>query len=209
MLTGRPEQRRPQQGYRYRTSAGGRPHLKLEQISTQSPFVLDPCPATFHQYILQKTEMHAIGKAFLQTWHRTLHLSKQTPPLWYRDRLREELRERRSARTTWERLSETSDVLFSISRAKYDGFPICKLPWQFSVPSVLVYTYMLAKFSSRWMFYKTLALLCGAHHYRTVCEVINPHKDGKLVEVAVRHQIDPVQFTTIGRKLRRFWPLLP
>ena len=40
MLTGRPEQRRPQQGYRYRTSAGGRPHLNRFQTSLLSSLIL-------------------------------------------------------------------------------------------------------------------------------------------------------------------------
>jgi hypothetical protein len=138
-----------------------------------------------------------------------LGLSRQSPPSWYRDRLREELRERRMAETPWQKLSETSDVFFSISRARYDGFPIRKLPPFVASRHVLLYAYMLAKYTLRWKFYRTAAILCNIHHYDLVREVVNPSKDHKLDEVASRYQIDPVEFKRVGRQLRRVWPLLP
>jgi len=137
-----------------------------------------------------------------------LGLSRQSPPSWYRDRLREELRERRSAKTSWQKLSETSDVFFSISRARYDGFPVRKLPPFVASRDTLLYTYMLAKYTLRWNFYRTAAVLCGTPYDR-VREVVNPGKDYKLDEVASRYQIDPVEFRRVGRRLRRVWPLLP
>jgi hypothetical protein len=68
---------------------------------------------------------------------------------------------------------------------------------------------MLAKYTLRWKFYRTAAILCSAPHYDLVREVVNPSKDHKLDEVASRHQIDPVEFERVGRQLRRVWPLLP
>ncbi|KAF5309271.1 hypothetical protein D9758_019068 [Tetrapyrgos nigripes] len=147
--------------------------------------------------------------AVLKRWHKTLGLSLQSPPSWYRDRLREELRERRSARTFLERLSETSDVYFSIIRARYDGFPIRNLPpFNFSRHSS-VYAYMVAKYSLRWGFYRVTALLCRAPCRYSIREVVNPAKDSKLKEVASRHEVDQDKFIRIGRTLRRVWPLLP
>lgn len=52
-----------------------------------------------------------------------------------------------------------------------------------------------------------VALLCGAP--AAVREVVNPAKDGKLDEVAVRHGINLVAFRRVGRTLRCVWPLLP
>ncbi|OCL13445.1 hypothetical protein AOQ84DRAFT_415280 [Glonium stellatum] len=153
--------------------------------------------------------MRLTGDTLLRRWYGMLGLSRQSPPSWYRDRLREELRERRIAKTPWQKLSETSDVFFSISRARYDGFPIQKLPPFVASRHVLVYAYMLAKYTSRWKFYRTAAILCNAPHYGLVREVVNPSKDHKLDEVASRHQIDPVEFKRVGRQLRRVWPLLP
>jgi hypothetical protein len=147
--------------------------------------------------------------ALLRPWHRMLGLSRQSPPSWYRDRLREELRERRTAKTPWQKLSETSDVFFSISRARYDGFPIRKLPPFVASRHVLLYAYMLAKYTLRWQFYRTAAIFCNIRHYNLMREVVNPSKDHKLDEVASRYQIDPVEFKRVGRRLRRVWPLLP
>jgi len=153
--------------------------------------------------------MRSTGGALLKRWHGMLGLSRQSPPSWYRDRLREELRERRIAKTPWQKLSETSDVFFSSSRARYDGFPVRKVPPFVTSRHVLVYAYMLTKFTLRWKFYRTAAIICNAPHYDSVREVVNPSKDQKLKEVAMRHQIDPVEFKRVCRQLRQVWPLLP
>ncbi|KAF8848882.1 hypothetical protein BDZ45DRAFT_255111 [Acephala macrosclerotiorum] len=153
--------------------------------------------------------MPPIGSRLLKRWHGMLGLSRQSPPSWYRDRLREELRELQIANTTWQKLSETSDVFFSISRARYDGFPVRKLPTFVASRHFLVYAYMMAKYTSRWKFYRTAAALCNAPHCDLVREVVNPSKDHKLDEVASRHQINPVEFGRVARQLRRVWPLLP
>jgi hypothetical protein len=145
----------------------------------------------------------------LRRWHKMLGLSLQSPPSWYRDRLREELRERRTATTFLQRLSETSDVYFSVIRARYDGFPIRNLPPFHASKHTLVYAYMLGKYSLRWGFYRTAAALCRAPSRYSICEVVNPAKDSKLDEVATRHQIDPEKFKRVGRRLRKVWPLLP
>ncbi|KAH8749591.1 hypothetical protein BGZ57DRAFT_945627 [Hyaloscypha finlandica] len=152
--------------------------------------------------------MRLTVNALLRPWHRMLGLSRQSPPSWYRDRLREELRERRAAETPWQKLSETSDVFFSISRARYDGFPIRKLPPFVVSRYLLLYAYMLAKYTLRWKFYRTAGILCNIHYYDIVREVVNPSKDHKLDEVASRYQMDPVEFKRVGRQLRRAWPLL-
>ncbi|KAF9050828.1 hypothetical protein BDZ89DRAFT_1032877 [Hymenopellis radicata] len=136
--------------------------------------------------------------SLLRRWHRMLGLRVQSPPSWYKDRVREELRERRTARTCVQTLSETSDVFFSIMRARYDGFPVRTLPPFVASRHTMVYAYMLGKYSLRWGFYRVVAILCRARH--SVCEVVNPGKDDNLRQVALRHQIDPEVFTRVGRK---------
>jgi hypothetical protein len=152
-------------------------------------------------------EMRSIGFLLLNRWYGMLGLARQSPKSWYRDRIREELRERHTANTPWQKLSETSDVFFSISRAQYDGVPVRKLP-VFVPRHVPVYAYMFVKYTLRWKFYRTAAALCQAPQYELVCEVVNPSKDHKLDEVAFRHQIDPVKFQRVTRRLRQVWPLL-
>ena len=146
---------------------------------------------------------------YLRRWHRMLGLSQQFPRSWHRERLREELRERRVATTPLQKLSESSDVFFSISRARYDGFPIQQLPHFIASRHLLVYAYMVAKYTSRWKFYRTVATLCNAPLCGRVREVVNPRKDFKLEEVARRHQMDPAKFKRVSCQLRRIWPLLP
>ncbi|KAF1809494.1 hypothetical protein P152DRAFT_468344 [Eremomyces bilateralis CBS 781.70] len=112
-----------------------------------------------------------------------LGLSRQTPPSWYRDRVREELQERRSAESFCQKVSETSDVFFPLSRAQYDGFPVRKLPEFVAYHHGLVYSYMITKYTLRWSFYRTAAMLCNVPRYDLVREV-----------VASRHQIDPLEY---------------
>lgn len=147
--------------------------------------------------------------ALLRRWHRLLGLPRQSPPSWHRLRLREELHERRTASTRIHRLSETADVFFTISRARYDGIYSWKLPPFIASRHLPVYAYMLAKYTLRWGFYRTAALFCRVPMARAVCEVVNPAKDGKLDEVSARHGIDVVRFRRVGRRLRWVWPLLP
>ena len=68
---------------------------------------------------------------------------------------------------------------------------------------------MLAKFTLRWKFYRIAAIMCNAPRPDLVREVVNPSKDQKLEQVASRHQIDPVKFKIVGRRLLQIWPLLP
>lgn len=144
---------------------------------------------------------------FLKLWHGGMGLQRQVPCSWHGDRLREEEQELGEARTYLEKLSEASDVLFTISRAQHDGFDIRPLPSLYDRKYTLAYLYMVGKFSSRWLFYMTASLLLRAPH--AVREVVNPTKNEKLLQVAIRHQVDPVRFTRVCLKLLRIWPLLP
>ncbi|KAI1427762.1 hypothetical protein F5Y12DRAFT_734970 [Xylaria sp. FL1777] len=152
--------------------------------------------------------LRTMGRIILRRWHKLLNLPRQSPLSWHRDRYREELSELHDAKTRLEKLSEASDVFFALSRAKYDGFPIADLP-SFRTHHIAIYGYMLAKYTSRWAFYRVLAFLCKSPSHSMVREVVNPSKDSKLEVVARRHNIDPAKFTSIGRQLRRVWPLPP
>lgn len=149
-------------------------------------------------------------EALLRRWHDKLGLSRQNSRSWHINRIREERGELHAAKTNLEKISEASDVFFSISRSRYDGFPLLKLPHPVTPPcNVLVYVYMVAKFTLRWMFYRRVATYCHSTGCKSVREVVNPSKDAKLAEVASRHNIDPSELIRVARKLRRVWPLLP
>lgn len=152
--------------------------------------------------------MSCLGRRTLRWWFTMLSLRRQSPGSRHRDRLREELCERRHAETSWQKLSETSDVLFSITRAQYDGFPTRNPSCLYSLHLSPIYMYMVAKYTSRWSFFEAAALFCNARHWNLVHEVVNPSKDHKLIEVATRHDIDHTEFQRVSRQLR-IWPLLP
>ncbi|KAF2011554.1 hypothetical protein BU24DRAFT_486265 [Aaosphaeria arxii CBS 175.79] len=130
-------------------------------------------------------------------------------PQWHRDRLREELEEVRTAPTPILRLSETSDVFFSIRRACYDGHPTQELPPCSSFTNIGVYAYMIGKFTLRWGFYRMASCLCRAPNWRSVGEVVNPGKDAKIRGVAARHNLDQDKFLRVARRLRRMTSSLP
>lgn len=151
--------------------------------------------------------MQSAAHRILLRWHRALGLPRQPIP-WYRARLREETSERRLAQSRCQRLSETADVFYIISRAQHDGNPLRQLP-KFTASHLVIYSYLVSKYTLRWLFYKTAARLCRHSHPHSVREVVNPAKDSKLKEVACRHGIDPARFERVCRRLRSVWPLLP
>jgi hypothetical protein len=158
-----------------------------------------------------RRRMRSPVETFLKLWYISLRLPRQSTGAWYRARLREERDELRQAATPFQKLSESSDVLFAISRARYDGVLTTapQLPCIFAPRYALAYPYMLAKYTLRWSFYRRAALLCKVARYDLVCEVVNPAKDSKLDHVAARHGIDSGEFRRVCAGLRRIWPLLP
>ncbi|KAH7304155.1 hypothetical protein B0I35DRAFT_445593 [Stachybotrys elegans] len=151
--------------------------------------------------------MRSTPQRLLLRWHGLLQLPRQTHS-WYRARLQEEIRERRLATTRWEKLSETADVFYTISRAHSDGHRFCRLP-PFTPSQLGIYAYLISKFTLRWQFYRIAAFLCAPSTMPSVREVVNPSKDAKVQEVARRHNLDPAKFTRVCRRLRLLWPLLP
>ncbi|EQL02553.1 hypothetical protein OCS_01744 [Ophiocordyceps sinensis CO18] len=143
----------------------------------------------------------------LRQWHGFLDLKRQPQP-WYGERLLEELAEQRAARTALERLSETADVLYVTSRAEHDGHGLGEMP-AFRARHLVVYAYLVLKYTSRYAFYRVAARCCGCPDLDSVREVVNPARDHKLGQVARRNGIDAAKFVRVCRRLRRVWPLLP
>jgi hypothetical protein len=151
--------------------------------------------------------MHLPCEAFLRWWLRRLSLQRQPSASWHRDRIKEELFERRRAHGTLSILSETSDVLFSFARSRHDGFCLRRWPVVFNKRYLLIFTYMLVKYTSRYTFYRTAGIICRGPG--PVREVVNPIKDRNLDQVSIRHGINQRHFRTICLRLRRIWPLPP
>lgn len=98
----------------------------------------------------------AMQRLLLLRWHMFLHLPRQRPS-WYRERLREELLERREAPTSLQKLSETADVFYVLSRAMHDGYPLQSVPPFKPIRHILIYAYMVSKYTSTWLFYRVAA----------------------------------------------------
>jgi hypothetical protein len=145
--------------------------------------------------------------AFAQWWLCRLRLQRQSSVSWHRDRIREELLERRQARHALLILSETCDILFSFARARHDVRGFRRWPRANEYRYMLPYTYMVLKYTSRYAFYRTVGVLSGSAC--AVREVVNPARERNLFEVAERNGIDRNRFRAIGRGLFRIWPLLP
>lgn len=144
----------------------------------------------------------------LQRWHKRLDMPRH-PAEWYEVKLVEEIEEERVAATFLAKISESADVIYLITRSKYDGVPVdMELP-AFKVRHLLVYPYMVSKYTSRYAFYRAAAKRANCPDVASVREVINPKKASKLHDLACRHGMDPATFSRVCRKLRRFWPLLP
>lgn len=93
---------------------------------------------------------------------------------------------------------------------EHDGYP---LPTKFKprLHSLLAYIYMLAKYSSRWSFYRYCEGKSSSNGKKSIItEVVNPKKDAKIVMVAKRWNIEDVdKFLKVAQKVRRVWPLFP
>ncbi|EPE30779.1 hypothetical protein GLAREA_03746 [Glarea lozoyensis ATCC 20868] len=161
----------------------------------------------------------------LKHWHHALALKPQHPT-WYRPRLIEELQEVRDAKTLIMKTSERSDVLFCLLRGRLDGVTgvdFCGVRGEGTGVEVvdggkggdevrfgvLVWGYMVGKFTLRCAFYAVVGLWFGRRGEKGVREVVNPGRERKLVEVAERHGIDPKKFVRVSKRLLRVWPLLP
>lgn len=144
---------------------------------------------------------------FSQWWLSKLRLKRQTSMTWHRDRIKEELAERRQARRAILKLSETCDVLFSFARARHDGNGFRHWPRTNEFRYFLPYTYMIFKYTSRYGLYRAAGVLSGSSC--AVREVVNPARMRNIDEVADRHGIDRSRFQSVCRGLHRIWPLLP
>ncbi|KAF2759858.1 hypothetical protein EJ05DRAFT_509546 [Pseudovirgaria hyperparasitica] len=151
----------------------------------------------------------SLKERIFMRWLSILKLPRQSDLSWHQNRLHEEVEELHEAQTRLEKYSETSDVIFLVYRARHDGFDLSQPQFNDNLRPSLVHLYMVAKYTSRYGFYKMTAWLCKSGRKGAVNEVTNASKDEKLEAVARRHEMDVQEFVTVARRLRRIWPLFP
>jgi hypothetical protein len=136
-------------------------------------------------------------------WHNLLKMPKQDRA-WHVQDMADEMAELKEARTFIERWSETSDVVYTYTRARWSGHTV-ELPIGYGA-FLWGLLYMFPKYTLRWMFYRIVGRRTDPGAKLT--EVRNPRKIEKLRTIAQRYQLDPVRFEEEAKKLLRWWPLL-
>lgn len=137
-------------------------------------------------------------------WHSLLDMRKHDAD-WHRQDIADELRELKEARDFWSRWSETSDVVYTVTRARWSGHKSFAWPlegWKFWWGAA----YMFPKYTSRWLFFYMLGKKLGAK--QKVTAVRNPKKVHKLRDVAAQFGIDSKSFEETATRWLTWWPLL-
>lgn len=136
-------------------------------------------------------------------WHNFLDMPRKDEE-WHRNDIADELAEYEEAEGFIDRWSELSDVVYAVTRARWDGF---ESSFPLSLMQVLSgIAYMFPKYTSRWLFYYVAGRKAGAG--RKVTEVRNPVKVHKLHHIAKKYDIEPELFAGICERQLKYWPLL-
>lgn len=140
----------------------------------------------------------------IQRWHDWVNQPKETRE-WHEADIADELAELQEATKLIHKWSELSDVVYTVTRARWSGhefeYPITRSQ------IVVGHIYMIPKYSSRVLFFRRAGKRTGAEV--TLQSVRNPKKLHKLQAIAEQNQLDPDEFVTVCHQQLKYWPLLP
>ena len=140
----------------------------------------------------------------LRMWHDHLGMPIESQK-WYEQDLRDEMAEYHEEKFGILKLSELSDVVYTCSRAAWNGY---SLTFPFSpVMYALGAAYMLPKYTLRWAFFKKAGNRAGSS--LQLRDVRNPRKTHKLRLIANENSIDPDVFERVCKAQLKYWLLLP
>ena len=137
-------------------------------------------------------------------WHDILGMPKYDRQ-WHVQDIKEEYEELLVARGWIEHWSEYSDVVYTLTRARWSGYVDVQSPincLQFVYGSV----YMFPKITLRFWYYQRAAKKAG--YNGRVTEIRNPQKEHKVREIADKYGIDADAFVRVCRNQLKYWPLL-
>lgn len=136
-------------------------------------------------------------------WHNFLDMEIKTLK-WHEQDIFDELQEYKEAKSLRDKWSELSDIVYTVTRARWGGhklnFPIGK------TKVVIGSVYMFPKITGRWLFFYRAGKKTGSK--RKVTEVRNPKKVHKLHHIADKYGLDTSKFEKICEKQLKYWPLL-
>jgi hypothetical protein len=133
-------------------------------------------------------------------WHTKLDMPKYDLD-WHKQDIQDEYEELLEEKGFINRWSETSDIVYTYTRAKWSGhteleFPLNK--FQFIWGSI----YMFPKYTLRWKLFRKAAQKIDPNS--NITEVRNPKKIHKLDEIAERNNLDKDLFKKeVGRLLKK------
>ena len=136
-------------------------------------------------------------------WHDILNMPKKDQQ-WHEGDIADEYAELDEARGPINRWSEYADVVYAVTRGRWDGYDI---PSPLS-RALFIYgsLYMFPKYTLRYMFFRRAGK--KLHASRPLHEVRNPKKTHKLHYIAAKYELDPAAFAAVCEKQLRYWPLL-
>ncbi len=141
----------------------------------------------------------------LSFWHRLLDMEK-FDEAWHRSDIADEMEELNEAEGFFNRWSELSDVVYTVTRAQFWSkisgirWPLRKRDYWWGM------LYMFPKYTLRWCFFN----FCGklTDRSKKVHAVRNPKKIHKLHLIAEEAGVPKKKFEKICRRWVRVWPLL-
>lgn len=136
-------------------------------------------------------------------WHNLLDMERKDAE-WHKSDIADELAELQEAKQLIHRWSEYSDVVYTVTRARWGGHQL-NSPiglHHFAIGAI----YMFPKYTLRWLFFYRAGKKAGA--ITKVTEVRNPSKLHKLEHIANKYEMDSKKFLEACRSQIRYWPLL-
>lgn len=143
-------------------------------------------------------------KWLIFAWHRWMDMPLESPQ-WYLDKIEGEITELVDARGCWARLSERGDVLYSYSRAEFDGIAV--LGTYHAYLHLYIALYMVIKLTLRRLYYKRVGARMDPP--KDMKALRNPQKDDNLRSLAIKHGYDEIIFLNTAKKIRSRWLFLP
>ena len=142
-------------------------------------------------------------KTVYRKWHDFLGMPKKSIE-WHRQDVADEYAELDKARGPINRWSEYSDVVYTVTRARWGGYamdsPLSRRAFIYGS------LYMFPKYTLRYLFFRQAGK--KLHATRPLHEVRNPQKTHKIHYVANKYELDPAKFAAVCKKQLRYWPLL-
>lgn len=136
-------------------------------------------------------------------WHNILDMNIKDQT-WHENDLADEIQELAEAKSLIDKWSELSDIVYVVTRTRWDGY---EMRFPISKTKVAIGTlYMFPKMTGRWLFFYRAGKKAGA--VKKLTEVRNPKKLHKLHHIAEKYDVDAEKFVEICKKQLKYWPLL-